>query len=178
MLFLAFELVACANGPKVTVYVSNPAKGGMDFADEKTNVKGFVPYSSTDKFIALTPQDAETLLNYFPETSRTLVFGTTKDKDMVGQLRAILPLFERVIATRYVENPRSVPPEDVARAVEVMSGKTARVAPEPAMALELARRMSGPESLICVTGSLFLAAEARAVVLGQESLRAGTGAAI
>jgi dihydrofolate synthase/folylpolyglutamate synthase len=121
---------------------------------------------------------AETLLNYFPETSRTLVFGTTKDKDMVGQLRAILPLFERVIATRYVENPRSVPPEDVARAVEVMSGKTARVAPEPAMALELARRMSGPDSLICVTGSLFLAAEARAVVLGQESLRAGTGAAI
>ena len=33
-----------------------------------------------------------------------------------GPAAALLPLFDRVIATRYVENPRSVPPEEVASA--------------------------------------------------------------
>jgi hypothetical protein len=63
MLSLAFE-VGCAHGPKVTVFVSDPGKGGMEFANQATGAKGFVPYSATEKFIALTPQDAETLLNY------------------------------------------------------------------------------------------------------------------
>jgi dihydrofolate synthase/folylpolyglutamate synthase len=121
---------------------------------------------------------AETLLHHFPATPRTLVFGTTRDKDLAGQLRAILPLFDRVIATRYVENPRSVPPEDIASAIKAMTGNIAQTAPDPGTALDLARRITGPDSLICVTGSLFLAAEARAIVLGQESLRAGTGAVI
>jgi dihydrofolate synthase/folylpolyglutamate synthase len=43
-----------------------------------------------------------------------------------------------------------------------------RVARDPAEALALARSLTGPEGLICVTGSLFLAAEARALVLGRE----------
>ncbi|MGC8638298.1 MAG: bifunctional folylpolyglutamate synthase/dihydrofolate synthase [Isosphaeraceae bacterium] len=121
---------------------------------------------------------AETLLNYFPATSRTLVFGTTKDKDLPGQLQALLPLFDRVIATRYALNPRSVPPEDIAAAVELQSGKTTLIAVDPPFALDLARRITGPGSLVCVAGSLFLAAEARAVVLGQESLRTRAGVVI
>ena len=51
---------------------------------------------------------ADTLLTCFPPTPRTLVFGTTRDKDLEGQLRALIPLFDVIIATRYVENPRSV----------------------------------------------------------------------
>ena len=64
-----------------------------------------------------------------PPPPRTLVFGTTRDKDLPGQLRALLPLFDTVIATRYVENPRSVPAEDVAAAVVALDGRTARVDP-------------------------------------------------
>ena len=114
-------------------------------------------------------------MNYFPASPRTLVFGTTRDKDLAGQLRALLPLFDCVIATRYALNPRSVPPEDIAAAIEALWGRTAQTTQDPGEALDLARRITAPEALICVTGSLFLAAEARAVVLGQEVLQAGTG---
>jgi dihydrofolate synthase/folylpolyglutamate synthase len=50
----------------------------------------------------------------------------------------------------------------------MLSGRSAHASADPAEALELARRLTGPDGLICVTGSLFLAAEARAVVLGLE----------
>jgi dihydrofolate synthase / folylpolyglutamate synthase len=81
-----------------------------------------------------------------------------------------LPWFDEVIATRYVENPRSVPPDTIATAVFVLTGQTIRTAADPAEALELARRLTAPDGLICVTGSLFLAAEARAVILNQGSV--------
>jgi dihydrofolate synthase/folylpolyglutamate synthase len=123
---------------------------------------------------------AETLRTCFPATSRTLIFGTTRDKDLHGQLRALLPLFDQVIATRYVQNPRFVPPEAIAQAVLAIDGRTARVMPDPASALDCSLRISDPRSLVCVTGSLFLAAEARAIALGQEPIlaRAGLGASL
>jgi dihydrofolate synthase/folylpolyglutamate synthase len=111
---------------------------------------------------------AETLRTCFPPAVRTLVFGTTRDKDLRGQLRALLPEFDTVVATRYVENPRAVPPEDVARAVRERSGCHALVTSNPAEALRAARREAPRDGLICVTGSLFLAAEARAVLLGAS----------
>jgi len=121
---------------------------------------------------------ATTLLTCFPASPRTLVFGTTRDKDLPGQLRALLPLFDSLIATRYVENPRSVPPEDIALAIAAIDGRTARITQDPAAALDLARRVTGPLALVCVTGSLFLAAETRAIMLGLPSMRPVTGVVI
>src|SRR5207253_6283150 len=66
---------------------------------------------------------AETLRTCFPETPRTLVFGTSRDKDLPGQLRALLPGSGTLIATRYVENPRAVPPEEIARAILEIDGR-------------------------------------------------------
>jgi dihydrofolate synthase / folylpolyglutamate synthase len=108
---------------------------------------------------------ADTLQTCFPPTTRTLVFGTTREKDLEGQLRALIPLFDVIIATRYVENPRSVAPETIAAATMELAGCSAQIASDPAEALDLARRLTAPYGLICVTGSLFLAAEARAIVL-------------
>ncbi len=108
---------------------------------------------------------AAALRTCFPPSPRTLVFGTTREKDLPGQLRALLPLADAVVATRYVENPRSVPPEEIAEAVRSLGGPETQLAPDPASALALARRLTPPDGLICVTGSLFLAAEARAHVL-------------
>ncbi len=111
---------------------------------------------------------ADTLRTCFPPTRRTLVFSTTRDKDLQGQLQALLPLCDEIIATRYLENPRSLSPETIASAVLMLSGQTAHTAAEPAEALDLARHLTPPDGLICVTGSLFLAAEARAVVLHHQ----------
>jgi dihydrofolate synthase/folylpolyglutamate synthase len=109
---------------------------------------------------------AETLRTCFPPVRRTLVFGTTRDKDLRGQLRALLPMADRMIATRYVENPRSVSPEEVAAAARELGGPEPLTAPDPVSALALARSESPRDGLIVVAGSLFLAAEARAEVLG------------
>ncbi|WP_435011188.1 bifunctional folylpolyglutamate synthase/dihydrofolate synthase [Tundrisphaera lichenicola] len=111
---------------------------------------------------------AETLRTCFPTTPRTLIFGTTREKDLWGQLQALLPLFDNVVATRYVENPRSVPPEEVADSVHSFDGRPVRQAPGPAEALALARSITPPGGLICVTGSLFLAAETRALILRRD----------
>jgi dihydrofolate synthase/folylpolyglutamate synthase len=110
---------------------------------------------------------ADALQTCFPPARRTLVFGTTREKDLEGQLRALLPSFETVIATRYVENPRSVAPEDIAATTFELGGRSVRITQDPAEALALARRLTAPEDLICVTGSLFLAAEARAILMPQ-----------
>ncbi|WP_435017720.1 bifunctional folylpolyglutamate synthase/dihydrofolate synthase [Tundrisphaera sp. TA3] len=109
---------------------------------------------------------AETLRVCFPPTYRTLVFGTTREKDLDGQLKALLPLADVVVATKYAENPRAVPPEEVARAVAAQDGPATHIAPGPAEALELARSLTPADGLILVTGSLFLAAESRALILG------------
>jgi dihydrofolate synthase/folylpolyglutamate synthase len=108
---------------------------------------------------------AETLRTCFPPARRTLIFGTSREKDLEGQLRELLPAFDTVIATRYIENPRSVSPEAIAACVIELTGSPVRIAADPPDALELSRRLTPPDGLICVTGSLFLAAEARAVVL-------------
>jgi dihydrofolate synthase/folylpolyglutamate synthase len=121
---------------------------------------------------------AETLRTCLPDVPRTLVFGTTKDKDLHGQLRALLPLFSDVVATPYLENPRSVPPQDVARAVLSLSGREAAIAFDPSTALARAREITPPEGLICVCGSLFLAAEARASLLGSEPFHAARPAIV
>ncbi|MFO0909582.1 MAG: folylpolyglutamate synthase/dihydrofolate synthase family protein [Isosphaeraceae bacterium] len=116
----------------------------------------------------------ETLRTCLPAVPRTLVFGTTRDKDLLGQLRVLLPGSSQVVATRYVENPRAVPPEDVAAAVQSLAGPNVVIAADPREAIETARRLTPSHGLICVTGSLFLAAETRAVLLGMAPVvRAG-----
>ena len=106
---------------------------------------------------------AATLRTCFPSTPRTLVFGTTREKDLGGQLQALISLFDRAIATRYIENPRSVPPEEVAAAIHEIP---VEIAANPQEALALARSRTPEGGLIVVTGSLFLAAETRAILVG------------
>ena len=122
----------------------------------------------------------DTLDSCLPPVTRTIVFGTTRDKDLVGQLRVLLPATDRLIVTRYVENPRSVPPEEVADAVRALGGPEPILAPDPPSALVAARRETPIRGLICVTGSLFLAAETRAGLLGLQgdssALSLGVGA--
>lgn len=111
---------------------------------------------------------ADTLRTNFPSTPRTLVFGTTRDKDMPGQLAALLPLADQIIVTKYVENARAVDPAEIVAAIHARVGHSQPVhsTENPTEALGLARRLTAPDATIVVTGSLFLAAETRALILG------------
>jgi dihydrofolate synthase/folylpolyglutamate synthase len=87
-----------------------------------------------------------------------LVLAILADKDIPAIARALVPLAEQTIVTR-TAHPRAAAPETILAALPV--GARAATAPSVAEALEVARAQAGPDDLICVTGSLSAAAEAR-----------------
>lgn len=96
---------------------------------------------------------------HLPDQRRVLIFGTSRDKDVRAMLSILDGQFDDVILTRYVKNPRALPLDQLTDvAGEELSGPT-WVETDPAAAWRKARALAGPADLICVTGSLFLAAE-------------------
>ncbi len=105
---------------------------------------------------------------------RVLVFGTTRDKDCRKMMQQIVPLFDRVIFTKYKNNPRGLP---VAKLLELAAPVVARAKSsgkvialdsdaDPVGAWRRAVADSGEKTFICVAGSAFLLAEVRPEVLG------------
>jgi dihydrofolate synthase/folylpolyglutamate synthase len=85
-----------------------------------------------------------------------------------------LPLFDRIILTQYQKNPRARSMEETRDAIENAGGKVSAMIFQPTEALENAIAMAGPDGMVVVTGSLFLAAEIRAAILGIEENRMET----
>lgn len=88
-----------------------------------------------------------------------LVFGASSDKDIPGMLRELLPLADEIILTR-ARNPRAALPEDMLREVQAL-GFEGKVIEPAGKAVEEALKRAREGDLVCVTGSLFLVAEAR-----------------
>jgi dihydrofolate synthase/folylpolyglutamate synthase len=105
---------------------------------------------------------------------RILVFATSEDKDAEGMLRRLLPHFDMVILTRYMNNPRFVEPADLLRMTQRIRSDSdersleMRIQPNPSAAWQLAKSAAKATDLICVTGSFFLASEIRELVLSAE----------
>lgn len=108
---------------------------------------------------------AQTLAQSFRARRKILIFGTTQEKDAAGMLRGLLPHFDAVVLTRYQNNPRGVPPEELVGIIAEETGVAPSVSPRPQDAWNAVRQMAGPDDLVCVTGSFFLAAEMRELVL-------------
>ena len=95
---------------------------------------------------------------------RILLFASSRDKDPTGMLKLLLPKFDHTIVTKYINNPRAVEPEELRNiALSLNSANKVETAPEPQAAWQLARKQAGPNDLICITGSFFLAAELRSL---------------
>ena len=116
-------------------------------------------------------ESARALVNsLYEETTRRkriLIFAATKDKDIAGILRQLLPHFQTVILTRYCNNPRGVELDELSQLTENLSSNPAHLALSPIAAWNLARKLASPEDLIVVTGSFFLIAELRAKILAE-----------
>ena len=102
-----------------------------------------------------------TLEESFAARERILVFATTQEKEIDGMLARLLPRFDRVIFTQYLNNPRGVPPAELAAAADRLGASPAAVCPDPARAWREVRAVAGEEDLVCITGSFFIAAEMR-----------------
>jgi dihydrofolate synthase/folylpolyglutamate synthase len=105
---------------------------------------------------------------------RALLIATTRGKDVSGMLRVLLPSFDRVVCTKYLNNPRAYPvnrlrelAQRIAREVDAPCGNSVLTAEDPRRALELIRADCEPDELICVTGSFFIAAEIREVIANR-----------
>jgi len=103
-------------------------------------------------------------------TSRrlTIVLGGSPDHLTSDLLGALLPAAARVIATQS-SHPRAASAAWVQdRAAEL--GFEVEVSESVAQALDLALAGAGPQDLICCTGSLFVAGEARAAWFARQGL--------
>lgn len=114
-----------------------------------------------------------TLDESFPARRRVLVFAAARDKDVAGMLRQLVPRFDSLVLTAFQNNPRNVPVEELVRLVQSLGDRPVHAAPDPAAAWKLAVRLAAPSDLICVTGSFFIAAELRELIL--DAGRRGAG---
>lgn len=113
-------------------------------------------------------EEFQTTTATFRPSRRVLIFAATKDKDVAGLARLLLPRFDSIILTQYQNNPRAVPVESLQRLVQSFSAVPCHTAATPADAWRLARRITTPDDLICVTGSFFIAAEVRELILRDQ----------
>lgn len=105
----------------------------------------------------------------FPARKKTAIFATSRDKDLAGILRALLPAFDTVVLTRYINNPRALETAELlSLAQNILAESTSSaeqrwtnlvMQPTPAAAWNYAKSLSAPSDLICVTGSFFLAGD-------------------
>ncbi len=95
---------------------------------------------------------------------RLLVFASTRDKDVAGLLRCLLPEFDTVVLTRYAGNPRALPVEELYDIATSLTTRPVHVAADPPAAWRLATALATPDDLICVAGSFFIAGEIRQMI--------------
>jgi dihydrofolate synthase/folylpolyglutamate synthase len=122
---------------------------------------------------ALAQMLQEDLPAYKAALERTLVFGTTRDKDCQKMLERIIPLFDRVIFTKYKNNPRGLSVAKLVKLSEPVindcnaNGKTIEVETneDPILAWNRSITIPHEQKFICVAGSAFLIAEVRPKVL-------------
>jgi hypothetical protein len=112
------------------------------------------------------------LADYVPRPPRRqlcLVFGASSDKDIDGMLEQFLrsqsetgyPPADKVIVTKS-GHPRSAEPAELADLVRKISSTTPiSVQPDLSSALREALAWAGEHDLICITGSIFVVAQAR-----------------
>lgn len=103
----------------------------------------------------------QTVDDYFPGKPVILVFGASEDKDIEGMLVELLPRMKNVVATKST-HPRAMDPKVIVKSV-LKFGKRGFATNTIEAGLQKALELAGSESLILVTGSLFVAAALRDV---------------
>jgi dihydrofolate synthase/folylpolyglutamate synthase len=108
----------------------------------------------------------DTLNEYLRVGQATLVVGVMGDKDLEGLASAVEPVARRVIATQ-AEHPRALNAEAVARVFRDRTVET-YVEPKLSAAIDKAVSLSTASDAVVILGSIALAGEARAHILGLE----------
>ena len=97
----------------------------------------------------------ETLRKTFKFKKLIMVHGSKPNKDYPGFLRVMAPVVDQVIETRAggLEDP------DLVLKAALAAGMKGRVVTDPVVAVKQAWRAAGPQDLVLICGSLYLAGE-------------------
>lgn len=93
--------------------------------------------------------------------SLVMIFGCAQNKDVRGMLKQVALGADKVIFTRAKSNPRATEPHELLVRFHEVSSKMAQTASSLQQALSLAKRAVSREDLIIITGSFYLAGEAK-----------------
>ena len=106
----------------------------------------------------------ESLTDYLSGRSAFLIVGMSAGKDATGVAQELAPIIRRAVAVR-ANHPRAMAPQEVAAAF-LEAGVETEVGEEVAAALEKTMAAADDKAVICLAGSLFVAAEGRAHLRG------------
>ena len=111
----------------------------------------------------------DSLRDVFPDKRPVFLVGILADKDYRSMLRAVAPLASAFVCVT-PPNPRALDAADLAEAIRETCGElgaraTIEVAGDFDDAVSAARKIAGPEGLICAFGSLYSIADVKAAFL-------------
>ncbi len=113
---------------------------------------------------------ADTLRNYFEWKKCYFVLGTAQDKDVQAIAYQLAKYAELICCCRY-NNPRAMDPYAMIQEVGFM-GPPAVADDSVIAAIDTALSHATENDIICITGSLYVVAEAREYLLGESVTRA------
>ena len=98
----------------------------------------------------------------YEDSPLIFIFGAMRDKAISEMTEILFPLADRVIATR-AENPRSASPEEIQQAAERTATRV-DTASDVANALQQAKAPAQGDTVIVITGSIYLVGEAMRIL--------------
>lgn len=122
-----------------------------------------------DKYLldgAHNPSAAQTLLAYLEEFVKvpvTLVFGAMRDKNLVEMVAILFPAAARVVLTQ-ADNLRSASAEELEEIAAAINATNVFVTHSVNEALTKANEVTSSNGLICISGSLYLLGEVKAIM--------------
>jgi dihydrofolate synthase / folylpolyglutamate synthase len=118
---------------------------------------------------AHTPDSIQALVKSIGQNIRydsmVVIFGCAADKDVKSMLSKIALGADKIIFTRSAGSGRAMDPRELHRRFGELSSKMSQVAKGLPEALAIAQRAVGRDDLICITGSFYLAGEAKKLVM-------------
>jgi dihydrofolate synthase/folylpolyglutamate synthase len=111
-----------------------------------------------------------------PASRRTLILSISHDKDVPAIVNELAPHFDRFVITQYQENPRAVAACDLAEIMrDTLNASSAHVhiVRTPRDAWLHVCQTAIPHERVCITGSFYLAAEMRRLVLKPLAANVG-----
>lgn len=131
----------------------------LDCAHNRASAQALVDTLQTT-FPAGTPDSLSSNGTAAPSRN-SVIFASSQDKDIRGMLEVLSTHFDHFYLTRFANNPRCTPPEQLAQILQRVSDRPYTLCTSAAEAWRQASSQATPQDLLCITGSVFLAGEMR-----------------